>query len=254
MGQPRRAHLSSTEMHASGAQEARRMHPLAPKDARVPHATRASGGDTRLLLSNSSAIGGSTPLRTNAGGSVLPETDLGGSILLEVDVGGSISSQTYEHVWSAQQEPSTRRKGRPRRRKSSRTRTAQLDPSTSPGPDLREQLNKKRRASQVTPQCRCERIIASVLADCTCSSPAQTKSVFERLSATSSAELTKRLRFNDEDIPSEDEFIEVSVNMVDKDTGKQPALEPENSATPGVYMRTRSRSGTIKPVNYRALV
>src|SRR4051812_47119451 len=55
------------------------------------------------------------------------------------------------------------------------------------GPDLlREQLNKKRRASQVTPHCRCERIIASVLADCTCSSLTQTKSVFERLFATSS--------------------------------------------------------------------
>src|SRR3954466_15831639 len=88
----------------------------------------------------------------------------------------------------------------------------------------------------------------------TCSSPTQTKSVFERHSATSSAELTRCLRFNDEDIPSEDEFIEVSVNMVDKNTGKQPALEPENSATLGVYMRTRSRSGTIRPVNYRALV
>src|SRR5436190_24373766 len=31
------------------------------------------------------------------------------------------------------------------------------------GPDLRKQLNKKRRASQVTPHCRCERIITSVL-------------------------------------------------------------------------------------------
>src|SRR3954462_8606402 len=41
--------------------------------------------------------------------------------------------------------------------------------------------------------------------------------------------------------------------MVDKDTGKQPALEPENSATPGVYMGTRSHSGTIRPVNYRTL-
>ena len=50
----------------------------------------------------------------------------------------------------------------------------------------------------------------------------------------------------------EDEFIEVSVNMVDKDTGKQPAGARE-LATPGVYMRTRSRSGTIRPVNYRAL-
>src|SRR5436189_1828861 len=106
---------------------------------------------------------------------------------------------------------------------------------------------------QVTTHCRCEGIIVSVLADCTCSSLAQTMSVFERFSATSSFELTKPLRFNDEDIPSEDEFIKVSVNMVDKDTGKQPALEPENSATPGVYMRTRSRSGTIRLVNYRAL-
>src|SRR5438309_10195000 len=41
--------------------------------------------------------------------------------------------------------------------------------------------------------------------------------------------------------------------MVDKDTGKQPALKPENSATPGVYIGTRSRSGTIRPINYRAL-
>src|SRR3954466_14706328 len=41
--------------------------------------------------------------------------------------------------------------------------------------------------------------------------------------------------------------------MVDKDMGKQPALELENSATPSVYMRTHSRSGTIRPVNYRAL-
>src|SRR3954470_10015525 len=96
----------------------------------------------------------------------------GGSILSEVDIGGSIFQQTYEHVRSAQQETSTRREGRPRRHKSSQTRTAQLDPSTSQGPDLREQLNKKRRAGQVTPHCRCERIIASVLTDCTCSSPA----------------------------------------------------------------------------------
>src|SRR5436190_276310 len=114
-------------MHASGAQEARRMHLLAHKDARVLHVTHANGGDTRLLPSNSSAIGGSTPLRTNAEGSVLPETDLGGSVLSEIDIGDSISP-TYEHDRSAQLELSTWRKGRPRRRKSSQTRTAQLDP------------------------------------------------------------------------------------------------------------------------------
>src|SRR4051812_38774206 len=131
-------HLPSKEMHASGAQKARRMHLLAPKDASVQHATRASGGDAYLLPSNSSRIGGSTPPRTNTGGSVLPTVDPGGSVLSEIDIGGSISPQAYEHDWSAQKDPSTSRKGRPRRRKSSRTRTAQLDPSTSPGPDLRE--------------------------------------------------------------------------------------------------------------------
>src|SRR3954470_13228877 len=151
------------------------MHLLAPKDARVQHVACASGGDTRLLLPNSSAIGGSTPLRTNGGGSILPKTDLGGSILSEVDVGGSISPRSYEHVRSAQQEPSTRRRGRPRRRKSSQTRTSQFNPSASPVPELLEQLNKKRSADQIPPHCRCERIITSVLADCTCSSPAQTK-------------------------------------------------------------------------------
>src|SRR3954469_7299130 len=240
-------------MHASGALKTRRMHLLAPKDARVLHGTHANGGGAYLLPSKSSATGGSTPLRTNAGGSILPKIDPGGSVLSEVNTGGSFSLHSYEHVQSAQQNPSTRRKGRPRTRKSSQARASQLDPSTSPGPDLRKQLDKKRRASQVTPHCRCERIITSVLADCTCSSPTQTKSVFEHLSVTSSAELTKRLRFNEDDMPSEDEFIEVSVNMVDKDTGKQPVLESENSATPGVYMRTGSRSGTIRPVNYRAL-
>src|SRR3954465_11437161 len=142
----RRTHLPNEEMHASGAQKARRMHLLAPKDARVQNAPRASGGDAYLLPSNSSTIGGSTPLRTNTGGSIPPKTDPGGSVLSEVDHGGSISPHPYKHVRSAQQDPSTRRKGRPRTRKLSQARTAQLDPSTSPGPDLREHLNKKRRA------------------------------------------------------------------------------------------------------------
>src|SRR3954468_2586983 len=75
----RRAHLTSREMHASGALKARHMHLLAPKDARVLHETHASGGDAYLLPSKSSATGGSTPVRTNAGGSILPKIDPGGS-------------------------------------------------------------------------------------------------------------------------------------------------------------------------------
>src|SRR4051812_40730981 len=81
----------------------------------------------------------------------------------------------------------------------------------------------------------------------------QAKSMFERISASSFANLTKRLFFNNEDAPSDNEFPEVSVNMVDKDMDKQPVLEPENYATPGVYTSTRSRSGSARPVNYRAL-
>src|SRR3954465_8665855 len=50
-GQLRRAHLTSKEMHASGALKARRMHLLAPKDARVLHGTHANGGGAYLLPS-----------------------------------------------------------------------------------------------------------------------------------------------------------------------------------------------------------
>src|SRR5438270_3597185 len=142
--QLRRAHLTNREMHASGALKARRMHLLAPKDAHILHRTHANGGGAYLLPSKSSATGGSTPLRTDTGGSILPKIDPRGSVLSEVNTGGSFSPHSYEHVRSVQQNPSTRRKGRPRTRKSSQARTNQLDPSTSPGPDLRGQLYKKR--------------------------------------------------------------------------------------------------------------
>src|SRR3954467_15127887 len=85
--QLRRAHLTSREMHALGALKARRMHLLAPKDARVLHGTHASGGDAYLLPSKSSATGGSTPLSTDAGGSILPKIDPGASVLSEVNTG-----------------------------------------------------------------------------------------------------------------------------------------------------------------------
>src|SRR4051812_18472260 len=98
-------------MHALGARKTGRPHLLPPIDARAQQGARADGGDTRLLLSKSSATGGSTPLGTNGGGSILPE----------INIGGSTSPGTDEHVWSARQEPSTRRKSRPRRRRSSRT-------------------------------------------------------------------------------------------------------------------------------------
>src|SRR3954471_21448967 len=76
----------------------------------------------------------------------------------------------------------------------------------------------------------------------------------EHTSNSSSSKLAKQLRFRKEDATSIDEYPEVSVNMVERDTGKHPASDPENSATPGVYMDTRSRSGAARPVNYRTLV
>src|SRR4051812_35011795 len=57
---------------------------------------------------------------------------------------GSCLPRNYEHIRLPRQEPSTRRKGRPRRHKSSQTCTVQLESSASLVPDLREQLNKKR--------------------------------------------------------------------------------------------------------------
>src|SRR4051812_21665097 len=77
--------------------------------------------------------------------------------------------------------------------------------------------------------------------------------MFERISASSSTKLTRQLRFNIENAPYEEEFSEVSINMVDRNTSKQPALEPENSATPRINIGIRSRSSTARPVNYIAL-
>src|SRR3954466_13628545 len=56
--QLRRTHLTSREMHASGALKARRMHLSVPKDACVLHGTHANGGGAYLLPSKSSATGG----------------------------------------------------------------------------------------------------------------------------------------------------------------------------------------------------
>src|SRR4051812_27867170 len=74
------------------------------------------------------------------------------------------------------------------------------------------------------------------------------------MSNTSSFKLAKQLRFSNEDTASDDEYPEVSINMAKIDTGKQPASEPENSATPGVYMGTHSRTRAVRPVNYRTLL
>ena len=64
--------------------------------------------------------------------------------------------------------------------------------------------------------------------------------------------MAKQRRFSNEDTASDDEYPEVSVNVAERDTRKQPASELENSATPGVYMGTRSRSDIARPINYRA--
>src|SRR4051812_37464011 len=118
--------------------------------------------------------------------------------------------------------------------------------------DLWDQLCKEEGTDQVTPHWQSKQIIASALVDYTCLLPAKAKSLFERTSNSSTSKLAKQLPFNNEDATPDDEYPEVSVNMAERGTSKQPASEPENSATPGVYMGTRSRSGTARPINYRA--
>src|SRR5436190_5640888 len=64
-------------MHAPGARKTGRTHLLPLIDAFVQQGARADGGDTRLLLSKSSATRGSTLQGTNGGGSILPRPILG---------------------------------------------------------------------------------------------------------------------------------------------------------------------------------
>lgn len=76
--------------------------------------------------------------------------------------------------------------------------------------------------------------------------------MFEHFSNFNSSKLAKRLRFNNPDAPSDDEYPKVSIHMAKKDTSKQLAPEPENS-TIGVYMGTHNCSSVTRPLNYRAL-
>src|SRR3954465_1987289 len=118
--------------------------------------------------------------------------------------------------------------------------------------DLWDQLNREEGANQVSPHWRSKQIIASALGDYTCSSPERAKSVLEHMSNSRSFKLAKRLRFSNENATSDDDYPKVSFNMAKREMGKQPASEPENFATPDVYMGTRSHSGTARPINYRA--
>ena len=113
--------------------------------------------------------------------------------------------------------------------------------------DLWNQLKKEEGADQITPHWRSKQVIASALDDYTCSSPAKAKSLFEHMSNSSSSKLAKQLRSSIEHTTSDDEYPEVSINMAERDTGKQLAFELENSATPGMYMGTRSRSRPYDP-------
>src|SRR3954467_6933943 len=120
--------------------------------------------------------------------------------------------------------------------------------------DLWNQLKREGGINHITPHWQSKQIIASAPDDCTCLPPAKAISMTEHTSNSSSSKLAKQLRFRNEHATSIDEYPEVSVNMVERDTGKHPASDPENSATPGVYMSTHSRSGATRPINYRTLV
>src|SRR4051812_45192586 len=118
-------------MHTPGMRIYGCTHLVPPTNARVQQDARANEGDACLLPSRLSAIGG--------------------YILPKISLGGSASPGTYDHIESARQAPSTRQRSRLRRRKSSQTHAVQLDPPAFPVLDLRDQLNKKRSADQVTP-------------------------------------------------------------------------------------------------------
>jgi len=88
------------------------------------------------------------------------------------------------------------------------------DSSDPPTADLRDYLTRKSSVHQVTSQCCCEWLIMIVLSECHCSSHASRPSVFNRLSAVSVSDSSKRRCFRKKKSFSDEEYPEATSNMV----------------------------------------
>ena len=93
----------------------------------------------------------------------------------------------------------------------------------------------------------------AIFSECNCSSHTSKQSVFRRLTSTSQS--AKRCRSNRRRAFSDVEYPEVTANMVNRSRGKQLAVNFNESDTEpeGVYRHTRTRTGTVAPINYSAL-
>ena len=122
-------------------------------------------------------------------------------------------------------------------------------------------LNKEDECSSDHPQCCYERLITTVLSERHCSSHASKQSVFNQLSVAPPSRSAKRHHSCKKRTFSDTEYPEVIANMVGPSTtpsktkGKQPIVCYDESDTKpeGVYRHTRTRTGTIAPVDYNAL-
>ncbi|ONK80596.1 uncharacterized protein A4U43_C01F19590 [Asparagus officinalis] len=132
--------------------------------------------------------------------------------------------------------------------------------------DLREYLTPKRTISEANPQCQCERLIHTVLADCQCVGTAK-PSVFERLSQQSSRpRLSRRRRRHQKGSVADDlELASVTVNMTDKekaalsnspdsDSVLRPNTRFARRRQDGIFQQTRSRRGASIGFDYSTLV
>ena len=94
-----------------------------------------------------------------------------------------------------------------------------------------------------------------MLSECRCNSGANQQSLVRQLTLIPRS--AKRSRSHRKRVFSDTEYPELTANMASRSRGKQSAIssDDESDAKPeGVYRHTRTRTGTIPPIDYNALI
>jgi len=135
---------------------------------------------------------------------------------------------------------------------SSRLRRCEARLFNPPPTDLRDYLTKKRSANQATSSCCCQQLI-HMLTGCHCGSGANQQSLIRQLTLIPPS--AKRRRSHRRRTFSDVKYPELTAYMTSRSKGKQPAVSSDESDSEpeGVYQHTRTRTGTIPPVDYNAL-
>src|SRR4051812_2478537 len=113
--------------------------------------------------------------------------------------------RTYRHLHPAHHVHPARRRKQWKCKLTSTCTLSQPEPSAASTADLWDRLNREKGVNQIISYWRSKQIITS---------------------NSGSSKLAKQLRFSNDDATSIDEYPEVYVNMVERDTGKHLASDP----------------------------